>query len=64
MKSATIEPITISDHAPVGVVFHPVFVGHQERTWLLNELDDRQIADDIQYKLEEYFKNNIAGGNI
>lgn len=57
VRSATIESITISDHAPITLTFLPVSVGHREMTWRLNKslLDDRQISEDLLHKLVEHF---------
>lgn len=63
IRACTIDPITISDHAPTTMILLPVPVGHVERTWRLNEalLDDNSIVETLSIKLKTYFKMNVPG---
>ena len=64
VESATIESITISDHAPISLGVRPVLSGSRERTWRLNEaiLDERQNVESLSGTLASYFEINGSDG--
>lgn len=56
----TIEPITISDHAPITLTISITQRSHIERTWRLNEslLDNKNIMEELSIKIKAYFEIN------
>uniref|UniRef100_A0A8C5MN92 Reverse transcriptase domain-containing protein n=1 Tax=Leptobrachium leishanense TaxID=445787 RepID=A0A8C5MN92_9ANUR len=62
LKSATIRPITWSDHAPVHLVITLPAVPERDRTWRLNEalLKDDVNRTDIETAITDYFGDNLT----
>uniref|UniRef100_A0A8C5WEU2 exodeoxyribonuclease III n=1 Tax=Leptobrachium leishanense TaxID=445787 RepID=A0A8C5WEU2_9ANUR len=62
LQSATIKPITWSDHAPVHLVLSFPTVPVRDRTWRLNEtlLKDAANRTDIETAVSDYFRDNLT----
>lgn len=60
VSASTIEPITMSDHAPITLTLRPTQMDRAERIWCLNEslLDKEDIVEKLSIKIKEYFEIN------
>uniref|UniRef100_A0A8C5PKM6 Reverse transcriptase domain-containing protein n=3 Tax=Leptobrachium leishanense TaxID=445787 RepID=A0A8C5PKM6_9ANUR len=60
LESATIGPMTWSDHCPVLITLSSPLARPREKLWRLNEslLTDPQIKEGLQDALQNYFKEN------
>lgn len=64
VSTSTIEPITMSDHAPMILTLQPTQMTRVERTWRLNEslLDKEDIVEKLKVRIKEYFEINKMEG--
>uniref|UniRef100_A0A8C5P8S7 exodeoxyribonuclease III n=1 Tax=Leptobrachium leishanense TaxID=445787 RepID=A0A8C5P8S7_9ANUR len=62
LESATIGPLTWSDHNPVIVTLHSPLVRPRERLWRLNEtlITDPLIKEEVTQLLHNYFRENVT----